>query len=95
MFPVCSFCGESPTVAWFEGPGFKTSVDAAEKVEADEAWLACATCLSLVRSEDRDELVRRGIERWRRRHGGPGPDPMNVEAMVRSGHERFWGPRSA
>lgn len=93
--PPCSFCGEGPTVAWFEGPSFKTFVDAGEKVRAEEAWLACATCLSLVQAEDRDELVRRGIERWRRRRGGLSPDPMNVDAMVSSGHERFWGPRSA
>ena len=30
--PPCSFCGEGPTVAWFEGPDFRTSVDRAEKV---------------------------------------------------------------
>lgn len=42
--PPCSFCGESPTVAWFEAPDFRTFVDRAEKVRAEEAWLACATC---------------------------------------------------
>jgi hypothetical protein len=58
--PPCSFCGESPAVAWFEGPRFTHSVDAADKVRAEEAWTACARCLQLVRSEDRERLARRG-----------------------------------
>ena len=51
--PSCGFCGESPTVAWFEGPHLRVSVDAADKVEADEAWTACARCFELVQADDR------------------------------------------
>jgi len=86
MFPVCSFCGRRPVVAWFEGPHFNVSIDAAEKVRAEEAWLACATCLALVRAGDRDRLVQRGMKRFR----GPGSDSENIVAHVRWAHEQFW-----
>jgi hypothetical protein len=95
MLPTCSFCGERPVMAWFEGPDFRGYVDQAEGVRADEAWLACARCRSLVEAADRDALVKRGMERWRRRHGGPGPDLPNLELMVRTAQERFWTARSA
>lgn len=89
MFPVCSFCGRGTVVAWFEGPDFTTSVAGSERVRAEEAWLACATCLALVRAGDRDGLVRRGKKRFR----GPGSDSESILATVRLSHERFWAAR--
>jgi hypothetical protein len=89
MFPVCSFCGERPVVAWFEGPDFRGAVDAADKVRADEAWLACSACLMLVRAENRERLARRGTKRLR-----PGTDPDRAAAMIRTAHDRFWDARS-
>lgn len=59
----CSFCGERPIVAWFEGPTFRTFVRSSVEVRAEEAWLACATCLELVESDDRDGLARRDATR--------------------------------
>jgi hypothetical protein len=53
----CSFCGEGPVVAWFEGPSFRTFVRSSAEVRAEEAWLACATCLALVEKDDREGLV--------------------------------------
>lgn len=85
MYPVCSFCGEGPVVAWFEGPDFTVSVDGPEKVRAEEAWLACSTCLLLVEAGDRDSLVRRGVGRLR----GDQRDLENVSAAVRLSHEQF------
>jgi hypothetical protein len=77
-----------------EGPDFTGYVDAAVKVRAEEAWLACATCLSLVEGNDRDGLVERGIQGHRRRHGTD-LHSKHLERMVRTGQERFWGgPRS-
>jgi len=38
----CSFCGERPVAAWFEGPTFRTFVRRSTEVRAEEAWLACA-----------------------------------------------------
>ena len=92
---MCSFCGERPVVAWFEAPDFRGYVDAAERVRADEAWCACSICLALVHADDRETLVRRGVERHERHHPGSGADPKTVEASVRRAHdEGFWSPRS-
>ena len=87
--PPCSFCGESPTVAWFEGPRFEISVDAASEVHADEAWTACAPCFDLVRTDDREELARRGTRRF---EDGAGPE--QALAMARGLHDTFWTARS-
>jgi hypothetical protein len=96
MFPVCSFCGERPVVAWFEGPDFKRLVDAAEKMRAEDAWCACSSCRSLVLADDREALVRRGVGRHARRHPGSDADPKTVEASVRRAHDQlFCSPRSS
>lgn len=50
----CSFCGERPVAAWFEGPSFRTFVRSSVEVRAEEAWLACAICLGLVEANDRE-----------------------------------------
>jgi hypothetical protein len=63
----CSFCGERPVVAWFEGPSFRTFVRSSVEVRAEEAWLTCQVCLGLVETNDREGLVERGLARWRRR----------------------------
>jgi hypothetical protein len=42
----CSFCGERPVAAWFEGPTVKTFVRSSADVRAEEAWLACAVCFA-------------------------------------------------
>jgi hypothetical protein len=89
MVPVCSFCGERPVVGWFEGPDFLRFVDAPEKVRANEAWLACSTCLSLIQAGDRDGLVQRGTQRIRKRSKSGGDSP-NIEPAVGRMHERFW-----
>ena len=67
MYPVCSFCGEQPVTAWLEGPHFRNAVDSADKVRAEEAWLACASCLARIDAKDREGLVERGTERLRRK----------------------------
>jgi hypothetical protein len=59
----CSFCGERPVAAWFEGPSFRTFVRSSAEVRAEEAWLACETCLALVETDDREGLARRGAKR--------------------------------
>jgi hypothetical protein len=87
--PPCSFCGESPTVAWFEGPHFRGSVDAADKVRSDEAWTACARCFELVQAGDREELVRRGASRLEDR-----AEPEHALAMTRELQDKFWSARS-
>ena len=86
--PPCSFCGESPTVAWFEGPRFLNAVDAADKIRDDEAWTACARCFELVRADDREELARRGARRF------GDPEPEQALAMTRRLHDAFWTARS-
>ena len=84
----CSFCGERPVSAWFEGPSFKTFVRKATEVRAEEAWLACATCLALVEKDDRDALARRGARRGGRISG------EEAQTMEREMQDtRFWGPR--
>lgn len=87
--PPCSFCGESPTVAWFEGPRFKDAVDAAAKIQGEEAWTACARCFQLVQADDREELARRGARRFEDRAG-----PEQALAMARGLHDTFWTARS-
>jgi hypothetical protein len=59
----CSFCGERPVAAWFEGPSFRTFVRSSAEVRAEGAWLACETCLALVKTDDREGLARRGAKR--------------------------------
>ena len=99
MHPVCSFCGERPVAAWFEGPEFRDTFDSADKVRAEEAWLACAVCLALVEAEDREGLVGRGMERLRRKDAQIGRErPLSDEAWMRHStrddlEKRFWGPR--
>ena len=88
MVPRCSFCGTRPVVAWFEGPSFASFVSSAEQVRAKEAWLACASCLRLVETGDRERIVQRGALRV---HGSA---PEEALASVRATHERFWVARS-
>jgi hypothetical protein len=84
----CSFCGERPLAAWFEGPTFKTFVRSSTDVRADEAWMACSTCLALVEADDRGGLVRRGATRegrsWSER-----AETMSREMQ----NEGFWSKR--
>jgi hypothetical protein len=89
----CSFCGTRPVVAWFEGPTFTTFVRRSTDVRAEEAWLACATCLSLVEADDRDALARRGAERLRRRR--PTDVDRHVAEKIERDHQKkvFWQPR--
>ena len=91
-FGGCSFCGDRPVVAWFEGPDFTNAVTRAEDVRADEAWLACSTCYQLVEAEDRGALVARSVERRSSGRRQP-PNPVFVQSLVasvREAHERFW-----
>jgi hypothetical protein len=69
MYPVCSFCGDSAVIVWFEGPDFRSTVESAEQVRSDEAYLACATCLAPVEANDRDGLAAREMVRQRRKGG--------------------------
>lgn len=84
----CSFCGERPVAAWFEGPSFRTFVRQSTDVRAEEAWLACATCLALVEKDDRDGLARRGARR-EGRIAGEGAETIAREMQS----ELFWEPR--
>ena len=81
----CSFCGERPVAAWFEGPSFRSFVRSSNEVRSEEAWLACATCLVLVESDDRESLVARGMKR-------PGSKASEgAEAIMREiQNEQFW-----
>jgi len=84
----CSFCGERPVAAWFEGPSFRTFVRSSVEVRAEGAWLACATCLALVEADDRDGLVRRGARRK-----GRSPS-VRAETIAREmQNELFWRQR--
>jgi len=81
----CSFCGERPVTAWFEGPTFKTFVRSSAEVSSDEAWLACATCLALVETDDREGLAQRGTRR------PAGRASEGAEAITREmQNEQFW-----
>ena len=83
----CSFCGERPVVAWFEGPSFRTFVRQSTEVQAEEAWLACETCLALVENDDRDSLAHRSAKRT-------GSGDQRAERMARQMQDRrFWEPR--
>jgi len=99
MNPVCSFCGERPVVAWFEGPDFLAVVDSPDKVSSDEAWLACAVCLALVEADDRRALTSRREARTRRKLQDKGSHAaFTLEALQRIERERleaeFWCRRS-
>jgi hypothetical protein len=89
----CSFCGARPVVAWFEGPSFTTFVRRSTDVRAEGAWLACATCLSLVETDDRDALARRGAQRLRSRR--PTEVDRHVAEKIERDHQQqlFWQPR--
>jgi hypothetical protein len=95
----CSFCGQRPVVAWFEGPSFKTFVLSSAEVRAEEAWLTCQVCLGLVEANDHEGLVERGAERLRRRDRDEGRERSPSEEawmqqMTRDQQEKlFWGPR--
>ena len=81
----CSFCGERPVAAWFEGPTFRTFVRSSAEVRAEEAWLACATCLALVETDDREGLAQRGTRR------PAGWASEGAEAITREmQNEQFW-----
>jgi hypothetical protein len=93
---VCSFCGERPVVAWFEGPSFARGVDAPQQVTSEEAWLACATCLALVDADDRERLVERAVDRLATR-GPRRPVGRETATAIARRHldERFWTPRAS
>jgi hypothetical protein len=96
MYPVCSFCGDTAVVVWFEGPDFRSTVESAEQVQSDEAYLACATCLALVEANDRDGLAARGLVRQQRKGGlKPGVTEEVVIQTRRTILDRtFWAARS-
>jgi len=100
MYPVCSFCGERPVVAWLEGPSFRKAVDSADKVRAEEAWVTCRACLTFVEANDHESLVDRSVERQRRRDREEGrtrtaDDQAGIRQILRDQLERlFWAPRS-
>jgi hypothetical protein len=84
----CSFCGERPVAAWFEGPTYKTFVRSSAEVRTEEAWLACAICLALVEADDREGLAQRGTRR------PAGWASEGAEAITREmQNEQFWRPR--
>ena len=95
----CSFCGERPVAAWFEGPSFRMFVRSSAEVRAEEAWLACTKCLGLVEANDREGLVERGVERLRRRDRDEGRrrsprEEAWMQQMTRDQQEKlFWEPR--
>jgi hypothetical protein len=66
MTPVCTFCGERPIVAWFDGPVKTIWLEEPELFEfSDDDYLACPTCLELIEAGDRDRLSRREMDRMR------------------------------
>jgi hypothetical protein len=75
-------------------------VDAADKVRAEEAWIACAVCLALVEAKDREELVERHLARVRRKDRETGrertaSEESDMRRLARDHLERlFWAPRS-
>jgi hypothetical protein len=72
-------------VAWFEAPSFTTFVRSLADVRANEAWLACAICLALVETDDREGLAVRGARRPRGRAG------EGAEAIEREMQDNlFW-----
>jgi hypothetical protein len=85
---ACSFCGDGPVAAWFEGPSFRTFVRRWADVRAEEAWLACSGCLSLVEADDRDGLARRGARRLRHT-----PDDRRIRMAREIQDREFWRPR--
>jgi len=89
----CSSCGEPPVVAWFEGPTFTTFVRRSTDVRAEEAWLSCATCLTLVERDDRDGLARRGADRLRARSTNDVGDDTALRFACQHQDEVFWQPR--
>jgi hypothetical protein len=96
MYPICSFCGDQAVVAWFEGPDFRRTVESAEAVRSDEAFLACATCLALIEANDREGLAARGLVRQARKGGlRPGvTEEMYIRRTRTVLDDIFWTARS-
>jgi hypothetical protein len=95
MYPVCSFCGDHAVVVWFQGPDFRNAVRSADQVRADQAYLACATCLELIEANDREGLAARELVRQRRKGDlKPGVTEKDVVQMGRLLTDRFWTARS-
>ena len=95
MYPVCSFCGDQVVVVWFEGPDFRSAVQSANQVRSDEAYLACATCLALIESNDREGLAARELVRQQRKGGlEPGVTEQDVVQMGRHLVDIFLAARS-
>jgi hypothetical protein len=66
MTPVCTFCGERPVIAWFDGPVKTIWLEEPELFDfSDDDYLACATCFGLIETGDRDRLSRREMHRMR------------------------------
>ena len=95
MYPVCSFCGDRQVVTWFKGPDFRHAVDSAQKVRADEAYLACSVCLAIIEADDREGLAARELIRQRGKGGlKPGVTEQDVIRIKHSILEgTFWSAR--
>jgi hypothetical protein len=95
MYPVCSFCGDQAVLVWFEGPDFRSAVQSADQVRSDEAYLACAACLALIETNDREGLAARELVRQQRKGGlKPGVTEQDVVQMGRHLTDIFWAARS-
>jgi len=67
MDSVCTFCGERPVLAWFNGPLRTIWLEPPASVPAvtQDDFLACGSCIELIEGGDRDGLCRRGVHRMR------------------------------
>jgi hypothetical protein len=89
MRAVCTFCGERPVVAWFNGPVKTIWLEEPEVFAfSDDDYLACATCLELIEAGDRDRLSRREMHRMR--DIGAAEFPHLALLIARISQVSFW-----
>ena len=87
---VCTFCGERPVVAWFNGPLRTIWVEAPTSLPAatPDDFFACTACMKLIEGGDRDGLCRRGV--YRMRDIGAEKFPHLARVVTWLDQEEFW-----
>lgn len=88
----CDFCDSPDPVHVFEAADSILDLGPGPLHHSVGAWAACAECSRLIERGDRDGLVQRGFEAYRREHpeGEVDDTDLGVLELLRVIHLAFW-----
>jgi hypothetical protein len=88
---VCDFCSSSPTSRLFACRNFiiPRTKSAVFRHESIGAWAACDRCAVLIDAGHWAQLTDRAFRRFRKKHGVPRYEELEVREQFREIHQLF------